>query len=160
MATVYSDQQSNANNLSAGTGYTLNNMASPTVGRVQVVVGTYTSTAVASGTVIEMFKLPKGARLIRGYVASGALGTSVTLSVGTDVALVKEDLSTALTAAGVANLLAATSHASATLTPFAATRLLGAGGITTAPTTVNVVTGGATLTAGIEVVCVAEYLVD
>jgi hypothetical protein len=81
----------------------------------------------------------------------------VTLSVGTDVSL-KDDLAVETTAAGVANCLAATAHASAAATDFAVTRLLGAGAKTSAATTFNLVTGGATLTADIAVHAWVEYL--
>jgi hypothetical protein len=160
MATAYSVEQTNARALAAGTGYSLNNASTPHVGRQQVKSASYISTALTAGSTIEMLDLPKGARLLSGYLVTGALGASVTLSVGTDVALVQEDLSTALTAAGAANLLAATSHATATVTPFAATRLLGKCGVTTAKTTLTITTAGATLTAGIEVLMYVEYMLD
>lgn len=156
MATVYSTQQTNRRALEAGTGYALNDGLNTDRARVHVAVGHYISTAMAAGTVIEMLTIPKNARILRANLITGALGTSVTLSVGTDYALVNES-GTALTAAGAANLLAATSHATATNTPFCATRLLGAGGLTTAETKINLTTAGATLTADIEVLVIVEY---
>lgn len=156
MATVYSTQQTNRRALEAGTGYTLNDGLNTDRARAHVAVGHYVSTAMAAATVIEMTTIPKGARILRANLITGALGTNVTLAVGTDVALVNES-GTALTAAGSANLLAATAHATATNTPFCATRLLGAGGLTTAETKINLTTAGATLEAGIEVLVLVEY---
>jgi hypothetical protein len=158
MATAYSAELTKAIALAAGTGYSLNNGLNTVEGRVHAVFGTYTSTAIAAGSTIDMLKLPKNARVLRGAVITGALGSNVTLAVGTNVALVKEDGSSALTAAGAANLLAATAHANATVTPFCATRLLGAGGLTTAETTVTLTTAGATLDPNIEVLVYVEYL--
>lgn len=158
MATAYSDQLTIANALAAGSGYSLNNGANTVKGRVHATWATWISTALDAASTIDVLKLPKGARVLRGALITGALGTNVTLAVGTNVALVKEDGTTALTAAGAANLLAQTAHAAATVTPFAATRLLGAGGLTTAETTVTLTTAGATLTAGIEVLVYVEYL--
>lgn len=155
MATYYSDQEARTQSQ----GYSLND-AGKSNGRQHTAVGTMVSTAVVAGSVLQMLRLPKRARVLGGRLISGALGTSVTLSVGSDKALVAEDGSTALTAAGVANLLAATPHASATVTPVAATRALGAGGLTTGETIVNVVTGGATLTAGIDIQLQIDYIVD
>jgi hypothetical protein len=160
MATFYSTQQTNRRALEAGSGYTLENGLNTTNGRVHTSVAYYNTAAIASGSVIEMLTIPKGARVLRGSLITGALGASVTLSVGTDNALVKEDNSTALTAAGAANLLAATAHATATVTPFCATRLLGAGGLTTAETKINLTTGGATLDADKEILVVVEYAVN
>lgn len=158
MATVYSDQATLKQALAAGTGYSLTDASNTTNGRLHVMVASYTTTAVVSGTVIELFTIPKGVRVLRGNILTAAsLAGSSTLSVGTDVALVDE-AGTALTAAGVANLLAATATTAATNTPFAATRALGAGGLTTAATTVNAVTGGATLTAGVFVLAWIEYI--
>jgi len=160
MATVYSDQQTLKNALAAGSGYSLTEGLNATNARVHTHVATYTTTAVASGTVIELFTLPKGARILRGNIAASAtLGASTTLSVGTDVALTDE-AGTALTTAGVANLLAATATTAAFNVSFAATRLLGFGGLTSAATTFNAVTGGATLSAGVVVIVTVEYLLN
>lgn len=157
MALAYSDQITGKRDIEAGTAYSLQNGLSTTHGKVTTVVGTYTSTAIAAGSTIYMVDLPKGARVVRANLITGALGASVTLAVGTDVALTN-DAGTALTAAGTANLLAATSTAAASNTAFCATRLLGALGLTSAPTRVALTTAGATLAAGIEVLVVVEYL--
>lgn len=158
MATSYSAEITKARALAAGTGYELTSALNTGEGRVHCVFGTWTSTAANAGEVIQMVKIPKNARVLRGAMITGALGTDVTLAAGTDYALVKEDGSTALTAAGAANLCAATAHATAAVTPICATRLLGAGGLTTRETTVQLTTAGATLTAGIEVLVYIEYM--
>jgi len=157
MPTAYSDQRTNEVALAGGTGYSLNNGLNTDGARIHVKTATYTSTALAAASTIEMLKIPKGARLLRGSLITGALGASVTLSVGTDVALGNE-AGVALTAAGAANLLAATSTAAASNTAFAATRLLGAAGVTSAETTVTLTTAGASLTAGIEIIVIVEYM--
>lgn len=157
MATAYSDQITGKRAIEAGSAYSLQSGTNTTGGKLCVVVGTYTTTALASGSDIHMVDLPKGARIVRANLITGAMGVNVTSAVGTDVALTN-DAGTALTAAGTANLLAATATAAASNTAFCATRLLGAGGLTSAPTRVTIRTGGATLDAGIEVVMVIEYL--
>ena len=157
MATVYSDQQTLKRALEAGTGYSLANGLNTTNGKVVTAVATYTSTAAAAGTVIELFTLPKNARVLRGVMITGALGASVTFAIGTDVSL-KDDAGTATTSAGAANLLAATDVSAASNTTFCATRLLGAGALTSAATTFNITTAGATMTASIPVIVWVEYL--
>tara|TARA_B100000029_G_C17332239_1_gene872113 strand:- start:104 stop:556 length:453 start_codon:yes stop_codon:yes gene_type:complete len=49
-------------------------------GRVRIAYATYEASAEQS--TIEMFNLPNGARIIRGYLGHDALGSSTTLSVG------------------------------------------------------------------------------
>ena len=49
-------------------------------GRVRIAYATYEADAEQS--TIEMFNLPNGARLLRGYLGHDALGSSTTLSVG------------------------------------------------------------------------------
>ena len=157
MATVYSVQQTNKNALAAGTGYSLNDGFNTTGARVHTMYANYVTTAIASSTVIEMFTLPKGVRILSGKLITGAMGASVTSAVGTDVATV-DDLGAVTTAAGSANFLAATSTAAASNTGICQTQLLGAGSLTTAATTVNITTGGATATAGISVQLWIDYL--
>lgn len=160
MATVYSTEQTAKRALEAGTGYSLSSGLNATQGKVCVAVANYTPTAVVSGTVIELFTIPKNARILRGVLIYPNLGASSTLSIGSDVSLkYADDSGTETTAAGVANLLAATASSAAGLTLFAQTALLGAGGITSAATTFNAVTGGATLTAGaVPVTVILEYI--
>jgi hypothetical protein len=49
-------------------------------GRLRVAYATYEASA--EQATIEMFNLPNGARLLRGYLGHDALGSSTTLSVG------------------------------------------------------------------------------
>ena len=49
-------------------------------GRVRIAYATYEASA--EQATIEMFNLPNGARLLRGYLGHDALGSSTTLSVG------------------------------------------------------------------------------
>ena len=49
-------------------------------GRVRISYATYEASA--EQATIEMFNLPNGARLLRGYLGHDALGSSTTLSVG------------------------------------------------------------------------------
>ena len=49
-------------------------------GRVRIAYATYEASA--EQATIEMFNLPNGARIIRGYLGHDALGSSTTLSVG------------------------------------------------------------------------------
>ena len=158
MATANSDQIVNALALAAGSGYARDSALNTVNAAVKTSVATYISTALAAGSTIDMLTIPKNARILGGRLITGALGSSVTLGLGTDVALVKEDGTTALTAASGVNILAQTSHAAATVTPVAATRLLGAGGLTTAPTKFTLLTAGATLTAAIEVLLEIDYI--
>ena len=51
-------------------------------GEVRVARATYEASSLASGDVIEMFALPDGARIISGFLAHDAMGSSTTLSVG------------------------------------------------------------------------------
>lgn len=157
MATVYTDEQTLKRALEAGSGYSLTNGILTDNARVHVKTVRWTSTAAPVADIIELFSLPKGARVLRGNIMAGAsLGASTTLSVGTDVALTNE-AGTALTAAGAANCLAASATSAAFNLPFAATRLLGAQGLTSATTTFRCTIAGATLTAGVELVATIEY---
>ena len=49
-------------------------------GRVRIAYATYEASA--EQATIEMFNLPNGARLLRGYLGHDALGSGTTLSVG------------------------------------------------------------------------------
>ncbi|MBA87702.1 MAG: hypothetical protein CMB16_00340 [Euryarchaeota archaeon] len=51
-------------------------------GRVRVAYGVYEASSLASGDVINMFRLPQGARIIEGSLSHDALGSSTTLAVG------------------------------------------------------------------------------
>ena len=51
-------------------------------GRLRVAYGVYEASSLASGDVINMFRLPQGARIIEGNLSHDALGSSTTLSIG------------------------------------------------------------------------------
>ena len=77
MATVYSAQRTNSRATPA-----VMNQANELSGRVRVAYGTYEASSLAAASVIEMFVLPDGARLVQGNLAYDALGSGTTLSVG------------------------------------------------------------------------------
>ena len=77
MATVYSAQRTNSRATPA-----VMNQANELSGRVRIAYGTYEASSLANASVIEMFILPDGARLVQGNLAYDALGASTTLSVG------------------------------------------------------------------------------
>jgi hypothetical protein len=58
------------------------NQANELSGRVRIAYGTYEASSLAGASVIEMFILPDGARLVQGNLAYDALGGGTTLSVG------------------------------------------------------------------------------
>ena len=78
MATVYSVQKTNWDQTTPTAFIKPNEQA----GRVRIAYATYEASSLASGDVIEMFNLPDGARIINGWLAHDALGSSTTLSVG------------------------------------------------------------------------------
>jgi len=78
MATVYSIQKTKWDQTTPATNIKPNEMA----GRQRVAFGQYEADAIAIGTVIEMFNLPNGARILSGECTYDALDTSSTLSVG------------------------------------------------------------------------------
>ena len=77
MATVYSAQRTNSRATPA-----VMNQANELSGRVRIAYGTYEASSLAGASVIEMFILPDGARLVQGNLAYDALGGGTTLSVG------------------------------------------------------------------------------
>lgn len=77
MATVYSAQRTNSRATPA-----VMNQANELSGRVRIAYGTYEASSLANASVIEMFILPDGARLVQGNLAYDALGSGTTLSVG------------------------------------------------------------------------------
>lgn len=156
--TVYSAQLTDARALAAGTGYSLRSGLNETGGRVHVAYANWTSTAVESGSDVVMLKVPKNARILRGVLATEGIGTNVTGAVWTDVSL-KTDAGVELTAnTSQNNCLAASAIASAAKHDFCVTRLLGAGGLTSAETSFIIRTGGATATADKQVQMWVEYL--
>ena len=77
MGTVFSVEQTN----SRATPSVMNN-TNQFGGRVRYARGSFTAESLDANDVIEMFKLPNGARIIRGELSHAALGSSTTLSVG------------------------------------------------------------------------------
>lgn len=156
MATFYSDQIALARNATLGQGNSFGNGILDTGGKQRVAFFSVLTTGTASGDVLNLVTLPKGARILAGRLLTEALGASVTLSVGTDQALTQPN---ATVAAGAANLLAATSVASASQTDFAATYALGQGALANdANTTVYATVGGATPTTAKQISGYVEYL--
>lgn len=145
MATVYSAQRTNSRAVP-----TVKNQANELGGRIRIAHGTYEASSLASGDVVEMFILPDGARLINGWLANDALGTSTTLSVGYGAHTTAAGAAVSLSAAAY---LAATSTSSAAKTSILATLALGSGTEVNANASgmpVTVTMGGAAGTGTIE----------
>lgn len=159
MATLYSDQITKARALAAGTGYELVSGTDTTGAKERIAFFSFLTTGAAQNDTVELVKLPKGSRITGGNIISEALGTSVTLAVGTDLALVDASSAETAIAAAADNLLAATSHASAANTAFAATFALGAGArCTNGNTTVYATIGGANPTTAKKVAGWVRYV--
>ena len=153
MATVYSTQRTN----SRATPVVMNK-TNELGGRVRVAHGVYEASALASGDVIEMFRLPDGARLLSGSLAHDALGASTTLSVGYAA---HTDADGSAVAASAAAYKAAAASTSAQKVDILATLALGSGTETDCdddgfPVTVTM--GGAAGTGTIELTVL--YAVD
>ena len=120
--------------------------ASEQSGKLRIAFADVTLAAADIADVVQMFNLPNGARIVDGYLANAALGSSTTLSVGYGAYFTSAKVSTALSAAAY---LAATSTSSAARTDIAATIALGSGSVVDAdenglPITITV--GGAAAT--------------
>ena len=153
MATVYSAQRTNALAIPS-----VNNKPNEFAGRIRVAHGTYEAASLAADSVIEMFVLPDGARLLEGSLAHDALCSSTTLSVG--YAAHTNAAGTAVSAAAAAYKAAAAST-SAQKVDILATLALGSGAEVDAnedgmPVTVTL--AGATGTGTIELT--VFYVVD
>lgn len=154
MATVYSIQKTKWDQNTPKTSVKTNEF----YGRKRMAYGEYEAAAIASGTVIEMFNLPNGARILGGELTYDALDTSSTLSVGHAG---YNDSADAAVALDVDEWKAAAASTTAQSVAVAATIALGKNGIVDADQTgipVTVVTGGATITGTI--MLVMEYVVD
>lgn len=119
MATVYSTQRTN----SRATPVVMNK-TNEMGGRVRVAHGVYEASALAADDVIEMFRLPDGARILTGSLAHDALGASTQLSVGHGAYNNADGTVVALDAD---EFKAAASSASAAKADIAATLALGSG---------------------------------
>tara|TARA_Y100000004_G_scaffold136916_2_gene155121 strand:- start:18102 stop:18578 length:477 start_codon:yes stop_codon:yes gene_type:complete len=91
-------------------------------GRIRVAYATYEASALSAGDVINMFRLPQGARILTGSLAHDALGSSTTLAVGHAA---YTDASGTAVAADAAHFKAAAASTSATAVEVAATMALG-----------------------------------
>ena len=152
MATVYSAQRTNSRATPA-----VMNQANELSGRVRIAYGTYEASSLAGASVIEMFILPDGARLVQGNLAYDALGSGTTLSVG--YAAHTNAAGTAVSAAAAAYKAAAAST-SAQKVDVLATIALGSGTETDANESgvAITVTNAGTATGTIELTIM--YVVD
>lgn len=119
-------------------------------GVVRTAYALYESSAEAAASVIEMFNLPNGARILRGEVKWDALGTSTTISVG-HAAYNQADGT--VVALDVDEYLAATASTSLAITACAVTTALGRDSVVDADGTgipITIVTGGAAVSGTIE----------
>ncbi len=154
MATVYSIQKTKWDQTSPA----LMIKPNENYGRVRACYGEYEAAAVASGTVIEMFNLPNGARILSGELTYDALDSSSTLSVGH--AAYNNAAGTAV-ALDVDEFKAAAASTTAQSVAVAATIALSKNTVVDADQTgipITVVTGGATLTGTIQLVMF--YVID
>jgi len=154
MATVYSVQKTKWDQDTPKTKIKTNESA----GRRRLAYGEYEAVAVGTGTVIEMFNLPNGARVLSGELTYDALDTSSTLSVGH--AGYNNAAGTAVVL-DVDEFKAAAASTTAQSVAIAATIALSKNTVIDADDTgypVTVVTGGATLTGTIQLAM--EYVVD
>lgn len=140
MATVYSTQR--ARQVADGNQYS--NGLTEVGAKKRIAFFDYTTAGDAAGTVIELCKLPKGAKILGGSVARSALGASVTVKFGTS--------------ASDAAFLAATDFSALGVTAIAATVALGYLSETTAETLVIATTAGASLTTGGYIKGFIEYV--
>jgi hypothetical protein len=146
MATVKSTQRTNATAVPV-----VMNAASADSGRVRVKVGEYEASSLASGDVIDLFKLPNKARILAGTLAHDALGSSTTLSVGYKA---HKDADGTDVAASAAAYKAAAASTSAQIVDIVATLALGNNSVINADSDEMVVTatmGGAAGTGTIVV---------
>ena len=152
MGTVYSAQRTNSRATPA-----VMNQANELSGRVRIAYGTYEASSLANASVIEMFILPDGARLVQGNLAYDALGGGTTLSVG--YAAHTNAANTAVSASAAAYKAAAAST-SAQKVDVLATIALGSGTETDANESgvAITVTNAGTATGSIELTIM--YVVD
>ena len=139
MATVYGDNYDVAVNYDPASDSRLGQGVWG--GNVRVQYDTYTLNATASGTIINVAKLPKGAMFIKGLIVNEALGSSVTLTYGDS--------------GDADRYLAAASAASAGTIDCVAKA--GVGHSMTADTVLYLTTGGATTASSDKVVQVITF---
>lgn len=142
MAIVYSEQKTKWASNTPSEKVQTNELA----GRVRVAYGSYTAAADASGTDIEMFNLPNGARVVGAKLGHAPLGSGTTLSVGYTA---HTDSSGAAVTADTDAYKAAAASTSAQVVDAFATLALGYGSVTDAneaglPVCVSIGGGAAT----------------
>lgn len=91
-------------------------------GRVRVAYAVYTAAALAANDVVNMFRLPQGARILSGTLSHDALGSGTQLSVGHGA---YTDSSGSAVAASAAYFKAAAASTTAGTAEICATRALG-----------------------------------
>jgi len=154
MATFYSAQKTKWDQ----TEPALNIKPAESRGRVRQEYALYEATGEAAGSVIEMFNLPNGARIIDMELVHDALGAGSTLSVGYAAHNTAAGTAVALSAAAYK---AAAASTAITTVAAAATSALGKNTTVDADSTgvpVSVTTAGGTVTGTIELTC--TYVVD
>ena len=122
MATVYSVQKTKWSQNVPSENIKTNEQS----GKVRIAFAEYEASSLQIGDVIQFFNLPNGARIIDGYLANDALGSSTTLSVGNGA---YTNAAGTAVSASAASYLAATSTSSAARTDIAATIALGSGSV-------------------------------
>ena len=141
MATTYSDQR--ANDVAVPPVPNASNVDGR-VRRKYFSVASTTTTVINNGDVVELCKLPVGARITGGRLLYGAMGASTTAVIGV---------------AGTTNkYLTSTSVVSAGQTSFADTNALNFGDSLTAETTIILTAGGANYATGQYLKGYIEYI--
>jgi len=154
MATVYSVQKTKWDQNSP----TTNIKPNENHGRVRMAYALYELSGSVVGTVVEMFNLPNGARILSGELTNDALASSTTISVGHTA---YTDSSGTAVVLDVDEFLAATDTSGIATTDVAATSALGKNTVVNADQTgipITCVVAGATATGTIELVM--YYVVD
>ena len=131
---------------------------SETGGRIRVAYALYEASSLADGSVIEMFNLPNGARVLEGTLTHDALGGSTTLAVGHAAYSNADGTAVALDAD---EFFAAAASTSITTVAVAATSALGRNSVLDADATgypVTITMGGAAGTGTVELQM--YYVVD
>jgi len=114
-------------------------------GRVRVLYDTYEASSLASGSTIQLFKIPVDARVVDFKVWHDALGTSTTLSMGDTADIDRLMVSTASSSAGI-------------ISPVVADIDKFAGYVYTAESVISLTTGGASITGTIHAYLM--YVID
>ena len=122
MATVYSVQKTKWSQNVPSENIKTNEQS----GKVRIAFAEYEASSLQIADVIQFFNLPNGARILDGYLAYDALGTSTTLSVGYGA---YKDKAGAAVAASAAAFFVAASTATAGRSDIAATIALGSGSL-------------------------------